>query len=140
MNKILFLLTILSTCFINANAQDTGKDTATKSVTHHSVKINGVVINYTATAGTILLRNDKDSSVALFGFTAYTKEGEPDASKRPITFAYNGGPGSSSLWLHMGALGPRRVVVNDPSSNAGAPYTVVDNDYSIVDVTDLVMI
>ncbi len=63
-----------------------------------------------------------------------------DATKRPVTFAYNGGPGSSSMWLHMGALGPRRVVVNDPEPNAPPPYTVEDNANSIIDVTDLVMI
>lgn len=130
--------------FINARAQSAAADTlsqsADKSVTHHSIKINGAVINYTATAGTIVLKNEKDEPVALFGFTAYTKDGEADASKRPITFAYNGGPGSSSMWLHMGALGPRRVVVNDPTINKAAPYTIVDNDNSMIDVSDLVMI
>lgn len=110
------------------------------SVTHHSIKINGTLINYTATAGDMILKNEKDSSIALFGYTAYTKDGENDASKRPITFAYNGGPGSSSMWLHIGALGPRRVVVNDPSDNAPPPYTIIDNENSIIDVTDLVMI
>jgi carboxypeptidase C (cathepsin A) len=113
---------------------------AYKSVTHHTIKINGAVINYTVTAGTILLKNDKDSNVALFGFTAYTLDGETNLSKRPVTFAYNGGPGSSSMWLHMGALGPRRIVVNDPTINPPPPYTIVDNENSIIDVTDLVMI
>src|SRR5580658_2630407 len=87
-----------------------------KSVTHHSSKIDGKLINYTATAGTILLKNEKDEPIALFGFTAYTRDGEPDATKKPVTFVYNGGPGSSSVWLHMGAVGPRRVVVNDPET------------------------
>lgn len=122
------------------NLPDSLTQKAYKSVTHHSIKINGTVINYTATAGTVLLRNEKDSVVALFGFTAYTRDGQTDASKRPLTFAYNGGPGSSSMWLHMGALGPRRVIVNDPGTNPPPPYSVVDNDNSIIDVTDLVMI
>ena len=111
-----------------------------QSVTKHSIKIDGKIINYTATAGTMVLKSDKGESVALFGFTAYTKDGEPDVSKRPITFAYNGGPGSSSMWLHMGALGPRRVVVSDASLTPPPPYKVEDNEYSIIDVTDLVMI
>jgi carboxypeptidase C (cathepsin A) len=144
MKKIIFLFIIAAAFSSGIIAQKDSADTASDkphvSITHHSVKINGAVINYTATAGTIVLKNEKDESVALFGFTAYTKDGESDLSKRPVTFAYNGGPGSSSMWLHMGALGPRRVVVNDPTTNAGAPYTLVDNEYSIIDVTDLVMI
>lgn len=111
-----------------------------KSVTHHSAKIDGKVVNYTATAGTILLKNDKDEPIALFGFTAYTREGEPSTEKRPLTFAYNGGPGSSSLWLHMGALGPRRVALNDPGVTPPPPYKLEDNENSVIDVTDLVMI
>ncbi len=110
------------------------------STTSHSVKIDGKLINYTAVAGTIILKNEKGESVALFGFTAYTKDGEPDLAKRPVTFAYNGGPGSSSMWLHMGALGPRRVVVSDAALTPAPPYKVTDNEYSILDVSDLVLI
>jgi len=109
-----------------------------KSVTHHTAKIDGKLFSYTATAGTILLKNEKDEAVALFGFTAYTKDGETDASKRPVTFVYNGGPGSSSIWLHMGAVGPRRVVLNDPDVTPPPPYKFEDNTYSILDVTDIV--
>ncbi|MGO9481500.1 MAG: S10 family peptidase [Candidatus Kryptoniota bacterium] len=108
-------------------------------VTHHVITINGQEIHYTATTGTLLLKNDQDTAVALFGFIAYTKDG---ASKddRPITFAYNGGPGSSSIWLHMGALGPKKVVIDDPEVTPPAPYKMEDNPYSLLDVTDLVMI
>lgn len=113
---------------------------ADKSVTHHSVKIDGRIVNYTATAGTLLLKNEKDESIALFGFTAYTKDGETDAAKRPLTFAYNGGPGSSSMWLHLGALGPRRITTSDPGLTPPPPYRLEDNENSIIDVTDLVMI
>src|SRR6201981_2668042 len=77
------------------------------SITKHTITIAGKLIHYTATAGTILLKNEKEDSVALLGFTAYIKDGESDPGNRPITFAYNGGPGSSSMWLHMGALGAR---------------------------------
>lgn len=111
-----------------------------KFVTKHSIKIDNKPINYTATAGTLIIKNEKDESIASIGYVAYTKDAESDASKRPITFAYNGGPGSSSLWLHMGILGPRRVVVNDPSPNGPAPYKLEDNNFSILDVTDIVMI
>jgi carboxypeptidase C (cathepsin A) len=110
------------------------------SVTKHSVTIEGKLIHYTATAGTILLRNEKEDSVALLGFTAYTKDGETDPGNRPVTFAYNGGPGSSSMWLHMGALGPRVVVTNDAGLTPPAPYKTIDNTNSILDVSDLVMI
>ena len=110
------------------------------SITKHAVTIDGKPIHYTATAGTILLKNEKDDSVALLGFTAYIKDGETDAGNRPVTFAYNGGPGSSSMWLHMGALGPRVVVTNDAGLTPPAPYKTVDNANSILDVTDLVMI
>ena len=110
------------------------------SVTRHFIKIDGKQINYTATAGTLALKNDKDETVALFGFTAYIKEGETETGKRPVTFAYNGGPGSSSMWLHMGALGPKIVVTNDPGLTPPAPYKTIDNEYSILDVTDLVLI
>ena len=82
----------------------------------------------------------KDEPIASIGYTAYTKDGETDMSKRPATFSYNGGPGSSSMWLHMGIMGPRRVVVNDPSPNGPAPYKVEDNNYTILDVSDVIMI
>jgi len=105
-----------------------------KIVTKHSIKIDNKLINYTATVGTLILKNEKDEPVASFGYTAYTKDGEADMGKRPITFSYNGGPGSSSIWLHMGVMGPRRVVVNDPSPNGPAPYKLEDNNYCILDL------
>ena len=110
-----------------------------KIVTKHSIKIDNKQINYTATVGTLILKNEKDEPIASFGYTAYAKDGETDMGKRPITFSYNGGPGSSSIWLHMGVVGPRRVVVNDPSPNGPAPYKLEDNNYSILDVSDIVM-
>ena len=92
-----------------------------QSATQHSVVIGGVPINYTATAGTLILRNEKDEPRASVGYTAYTKRDVTDLSRRPITFAYNGGPGSSSIWLHMGALGPRRIVTTDAAANSSRP-------------------
>jgi len=110
------------------------------SVTEHSIVIGGKTLAYTATAGTLVLRDDKDEPTAQFGYTAYVKKGVTDARTRPVTFAYNGGPGSSSIWLHMGVLGPRRIVTTDAGATPPPPYQLVDNDQSILDVTDLVMI
>jgi carboxypeptidase C (cathepsin A) len=113
---------------------------AVKSVTKHSVTIGGKVINYTATAGALQLLNEKEEVVALYGYTAYIKDGETDAAKRPVTFSFNGGPGSSSMWLHLGIMGPRRVVVNDPETNMPPPYKMEDNANSVLDISDIVMI
>lgn len=110
-----------------------------QSVTEHTIKIGGAVLKYKATAGTILIRNDNDEPIAAIEYVAYTKDGA-EAAQRPLTFAYNGGPGSSSLWLHMGALGPRRIVTTDAAPTPPPPYQVVDNQESIIDTTDLVMI
>ena len=110
------------------------------SSTQHQVKIDGQVIRYTATVGWMILRNDEDKPVARFGYTAYTRDGIDTLTRRPVTFAYNGGPGSSSIWLHMGILGPRRVVVNDNGYTPPPPSERVDNAYSVLDVTDIVMI
>ncbi len=108
------------------------------STTEQSVTINGETIPLVTKAGTTLLRDENNDPIALFGFTSYThKNGGID---RPIVFAFNGGPGSSSFWLHMGVLGPKRIVVNDPDFTPASPYQLVNNDYSILDVADLVMI
>lgn len=106
------------------------------STTQQSVKINNVVIPLTAKCGTLQLRDENNEPIALFGFTAYMKDG---GGNRPIIFSYNGGPGSSSYWLHMGVMGPKRIVVNDPQFTPAAPYKLVNNDYSVLDVADLVM-
>ncbi|MFZ9982376.1 MAG: S10 family peptidase [Cyclobacteriaceae bacterium] len=108
------------------------------STTQQTVKINGVTIPLTVKAGTMELRDENNEPIAHFGFTSYTRDGS--FSKRPIMFAYNGGPGSSSFWLHMGILGPKRIVVNDPDFTPAAPYQLVNNDYSLIDLDYLVMI
>jgi len=102
-----------------------------------SVTIDGKTINLNAKAGTMELRDENNRPIAVFGFTAYFKE-NPEKN-RPIVFAYNGGPGSSSYWLHMGIMGPKRIVVDDPNYNKGAPYELVNNEFSILDVADVVM-
>ena len=88
----------------------------------------------------MILLNEKEEPIALYGYTAYVKDGEADPSKRPVTFSYNGGPGSSSMWLHLGIMGPKRVVVNDPEISMPPPYKMEDNNNSILDISDIVMI
>lgn len=145
MKKIFFTVFLPAVLFLTALTVKAQTDSAAatkpeKIVTKHAIKLDGKVINYTATVGTLILKNEKEEPIASIGYTAYTKDGEADMSKRPVTFSYNGGPGSSSMWLHMGIMGPRRVVVNDPSPNGPAPYKVEDNNYSILDVSDVVMV
>jgi carboxypeptidase C (cathepsin A) len=110
------------------------------SVTHHQITIDGKVIKYTATAGWYILKDPQDKQIARFGYTAYTVDGVKNLTLRPVTFAFNGGPGSSSIWLHMGIMGPRRVVVNDGGYAPPPPSQVIDNAYTPLDVTDVVMI
>jgi len=110
-----------------------------KSVTHGSVTVEGKRINYEAVAGTLVLKNNADTPTISMSYVAYFKDDEKDGSQRPLTFIYNGGPGSATLWLHMGAWGPQRVYLND-TSRTKAPYRTVNNDYSLLDASDLVFI
>ena len=106
----------------------------------HTVRIGGKRIDYTATAGTILLRNEEDKATASIFYVAYTRDGVADLTKRPVTFCFNGGPGSSSIWLHLGLLGPRRVHLAEDGGALPPPYRLEDNEYSLLDETDLVFI
>ena len=108
--------------------------------TKHSLKIGGQEIKYTATAGTILLKLEDGTPKASIFYVAYSKDDVGDASQRPLTFSFNGGPGSSSVWLHLGLLGPRRVQMGDASALLPPPYKLVDNDVSLLDISDLVFI
>jgi len=111
----------------------------TKSVTQHAGTFNGRSVHYTATAGNLLIRDESDHPTASIFYVAYTEDGA-DAATRPVTFFYNGGPGSSSIWLHMGSFGPVRVVTDSPKPTAGPPYQLVANDQSLLDQSDLVFI
>ena len=108
------------------------------SVTHHTARIGGQQISYTATAATYVIRADDGSPKATMFYVAYTKDGV-DATKRPISFVYNGGPGSASLFTHMG-MGPKRVTLSADGHGMPAPYSVTDNEDSFLDATDLVFI
>jgi carboxypeptidase C (cathepsin A) len=110
------------------------------SATDHSIKLGGQSIPYKASAQTILLKDDKGEPTALLYSTAYVRSDVKDPSIRPIAFIYNGGPGSSSVWLHMGSFGPRRVVTVNAAITPPAPYKVEDNGYSLLDKCDLVFV
>ena len=128
------------------------------SVTYHTVEVNGQPVHYEATAGTITLVGDEagdaDPRAKMF-FVSYRRtltEGPfgddvdqseiyPDATKRPLTFSFNGGPGSSSVWLHLGVFGPKKVAYADDEGRPGPPpYQVEDNAYSLLDKSDFVFI
>ena len=113
--------------------------------THHTLTIGGQTIHYTATAGTLVLREEKEEegepkAKASIFYIAYTKDDAGEIGSRPLTFSFNGGPGSSSVWLHLGLLGPRRVLMDDIGNALQPPYRLVDNEFSLLDKTDLVFI
>ncbi|MBN7797025.1 S10 family peptidase [Parahaliea mediterranea] len=109
------------------------------AVSQHRAKIGGSTVAYTAVAGQLLMKDEAGEPIALFGYTAYTKD-DADPRQRPVMFAYNGGPGSASMWLHMGILGPQRTVIEDGGFASVGPFQRVNNEYSILDRADLVMI
>lgn len=109
------------------------------SVTHHELTLNGKVLKYTATAGTLTIRDEEEKPYGSIFYVAYTLDGT-EAKNRPVSFLYNGGPGSASLWLHMGSFGPVRVVTSSPEPTPGAPFKVVPNEFSLLNKTDLVFI
>src|SRR5215217_883543 len=118
-------------------------------VTQHTVRIGGKEIKYTVTAGTMVLKEetpDREKETegekprAQVFFVAYTKDGNGSKAKRPVTFSFNGGPGSSSVWLHLGVLGPRIVELDGDGHAPMPPGRLVDNDLSLLDRSDLVFI
>jgi carboxypeptidase C (cathepsin A) len=109
------------------------------AVTHHTLQLDGRNLGYAARAGTITLRDGDDRPTARVFYTAYTLDGA-DPTHRPVTFFYNGGPGSSTIWLRMGSFGPVRVQTTDAATTAGPPYRLADNKYSLLDKSDLVFI
>lgn len=110
------------------------------SVTKHIASIDGREIHYTATAGEMILKTDEGKEKAAIFYVAYIKDNAGPVDQRPITFCFNGGPGSSSVWLHLGMLGPKRVKLPEGPLPAAPPYELIDNPQSLLDVTDLVFI
>jgi carboxypeptidase C (cathepsin A) len=108
-------------------------------VTHHQMTVDGKLLKYTATTGRLPIKRGDGRIEAQMFYVAYTLDGQ-DAAKRPLTFAFNGGPGSASIWLHMGALGPRKVVLQPDGFMPPAPYRMEDNASTLLDKSDLVLI
>src|SRR3984885_2325917 len=111
----------------------------TNSVTKHDWTAGGQTIHYTATAGNLLIRDEQDKANGSIFYVAYTEDGA-DAKSRPVTFFYNGGPGSATIWLHMGSLGPVRVITQSPEATGPAPFEWIQNPESLIDKSDLVFI
>lgn len=144
-NRLLMALCMLSSLTLAAD-QETAATAELPEIpeaqlftSEHEIRIDGDRIKYTATAGTLLMHDEEGEPIALFGFTSYVKKGA-DPVERPLMFAWNGGPGSASLWLHMGVLGPQRTQVEDLQVNGKGPFRRVSNDFSILDYVDLVMV
>jgi carboxypeptidase C (cathepsin A) len=112
----------------------------TLSETRQTLKIGDATLDYTTAAGTIVLKDEHDKAQASIFYVAYTKNGVKDSSKRPITFTFNGGPGSSSVWLHMGAFAPKKVHMDEDGNQPPPPYKLVENPYHLLELTDLVFI
>ncbi|MGC9997429.1 MAG: peptidase S10 [Terriglobia bacterium] len=108
-------------------------------VTHHEIRVEGKALKYTATVGRLPIKDAEDKIEAEMFFEAYTLDGA-DPATRPVTLAYNGGPGSASVWLHMGALGPRKVVLEPEGWLPQSPYRLEDNPNTPLDKTDLVLV
>ncbi|MGB6877038.1 MAG: hypothetical protein WBD87_13500 [Candidatus Acidiferrales bacterium] len=122
-------------------AADTAQDSKEQSsVTEHSIRVDGQTIPYKATAGTIILKDAAGEPTGSMFYVAYTRSDAEDMSRRPVAFFYNGGPGSSTIWLHMGAYGPKRVATVDAAPTPPAPYKLVDNEDTLLGVTDEVFI
>jgi carboxypeptidase C (cathepsin A) len=110
-------------------------------ITRHEVRLGDKTLKYTVTTGRMPIKNVQtgETEAQLF-FMAYTLDGASDKAKRPLMFSFNGGPGSSSVWLHLGALGPKRVKMQDDGMMPAPPYQLVDNEHTWLDQTDLVFI
>jgi carboxypeptidase C (cathepsin A) len=158
MKKILLLLPlaiILSGCIAVAKSGSSEESTnepskeetvIIPSATNEPVRITNTVtiagehVTYVAETGMLPVLKKDGGTTAFVFYVAYTRTDEPDKAKRPVTFCFNGGPGSSSVWLHMGALGPRRVKMNPNGTLPPPPFQLVDNNYSLLGASDLVFI
>lgn len=109
------------------------------SITHHEIRVGGRLLHYTSTAGRLPIKDQSGKTDALMFYVAYTLD-NAESNTRPLTFAFNGGPGSASIWLHMGALGPRKVVLQKDGFMPASPYRLEDNAETLLDKTDLVLV
>ena len=124
-----------------ATAQANQADpTPSRWESQHSIVVQGQTVSYDAVIGSIILRNDAGKATGELFYTGYFRTNGGPPSQRPIVFSYNGGPGSASFWLHMGIMGPRRVVTPTVGPQGPPPYPLADNDYTLLDKADIVMI
>jgi carboxypeptidase C (cathepsin A) len=121
------------------DAKETPVPPEKNSVTHHELSMGGKSLKYTATAGNLLIRDEEDKPYGSMFYVAYTLDGA-EAGTRPVSFLYNGGPGSATLWLHMGSFSPVRIETDSPNPTAGPPFRLIPNQYSLLDKTDLVFV
>ncbi len=131
---------LLSLSSLSAQTPPPAKEIEKPIVTKHSIQLSGKTLNYTVTVGMMPIKTDTGETEANLFYMAYTVERQPGEPLRPLTFSFNGGPGSASIWLHMGALGPRRVKLNDDGSLPAPPFQLVDNEATWLDLTDIVFI
>src|SRR6266404_3120900 len=110
------------------------------SVTHHDIRAGGKTLRYTVTTGMMPMRDSQGKLEAHIFYMAYALDNPPEGRRRPLTFSFNGGPGSASVWLHMGAIGPRRVRMENEGWLPAPPYSLEDNPNTWLDQTDLVFI
>ncbi|HZZ91537.1 MAG TPA: hypothetical protein VFE23_03190 [Usitatibacter sp.] len=128
------------TAYSSAGGASLAQPVETASVTHHAIAVGGTTLHYTATAGHLTaMAPVAGTAEASFFYVAYTLDGAAPAA-RPVTFFYNGGPGSASAWLHLGSYGPRRLVTGMPRTDAPTPFALVDNAETLLDVSDLVFV
>lgn len=131
----------------NQTSEPKEKETTPQEITsktQHSITIDGVNLDYTVVAGTILLKEENVESgevaKASIFYIAYTLNGVENPADRPVTFSFNGGPGSSSVWMHLGLLGPKRVLFDDDGNPYSSPYKLIDNEFTLLTHTDIVFI
>ena len=148
MRNYFLITTSLLLCLLS-QSQETKKDSTPKAIpeaksfiTKHQGVFGGKTLDYTTTAKETFLTNKDGDSIATFWSVAYTKTSMGDVTKRPVTFVFNGGPGSASMWLHLGFFGPKIVKVDSEAKNddGAAPYNLVNNEHGLLDITDLVFI
>ena len=123
-----------------AQAQPSPSPEETPVVTKHEIRAGSRVLRYTATTGMMPIKNREGETEARMFFMAYTLDDAGNRNRRPLTFSFNGGPGSASVWLHLGAIGPKRVKMNADGSMPAPPYELVDNDQTWLSGSDLVFI
>ncbi len=142
------VLAVLCPLFAEEQVETTETDTTTpaieleesQAVSHGSILLQGLRVDFKATAGTLVLTNEQGEPEASVFYVAYEREGIDDPSERPVTFSFNGGPGSAAVWVHLGAFGPKKVLADPEGMPMPPPGRLVDNPHSILDVTDLVFI